>query len=208
MLNKPVGLVPPRLIPLSPTHDVKRLVSRRWTLLGRICQTEKYKQRPIQPQDITITQTPDRHAQLGFRHGRDLIHHETRCDAQTINLIRLAQNAEQRRLGLIRRKRADCNGPRMPKTIVLDNHNGARFFRHSHCRPQRSKFRPASFLKQIGNRVDETLVVPAAALAATAADWRCASCRNPAARTSATQIWIIAQPQGALPFTMGADFVA
>jgi len=106
---------------------VLKFLSRlSWPPPARRCQSQKDKDGTVQAQNGLVVQASDARADLCFRHGRDLVHHEAAGAPQSIAIVRLDAQAEQGCLGRIGGEGADGDGLRGVEAIVLNNNNRPR----------------------------------------------------------------------------------
>src|SRR5207244_365382 len=61
---------------------------------------------------------------LGFRNGRDLVHHDAAGDAQSIAFVWNYQQPKQRGIGLVGRECADRNRGGCVETVILYDDDG------------------------------------------------------------------------------------
>lgn len=90
-------------------------------------EAEEHEDRSTEPDEFLVAKPADRLAELGARHSRDLVDHETARIPQPVHLVWIDSKAKQWGIGLIRRERADRDRVRPVEAIVLDDRDGSRF---------------------------------------------------------------------------------
>ena len=133
-------------------------------------------------------------ADLGLRDGRDLVDHYPAGRVKSVPLVRLHDEPKQWSVGLVGREGADGNRVRRAEGVVLHDDDWPRLT----CIVLPAGDRPDVASLHSSPRSETASMNAwssnAWALPATAADWRWASLRKAAERTSGAQIWTGRRP--------------
>lgn len=86
-------------------------------------ETEEHEDRATEADEFLVAESADRLAELGARHGRDLVDHEAARLPQPVHVVWLDPKPEQRGFGRIGREGAHRDRVRTVKAIVLDYRN-------------------------------------------------------------------------------------
>ena len=87
----------------------------------------KSKNGTIQPQHVLISKPSDMRADLSFRNGRDLIHHQSADSSQALAFVWLHWQAEQRSICRVGSESAHRDRIGHVETVLLKNHNRTGF---------------------------------------------------------------------------------
>lgn len=148
-----------------------------------------------------VTQPAKVILEVAARHGGHLVDHQKAWPVQAVMLGRFDEYAYQGSFDSVGRYWANGNRGGSIETIILDDHDGSRLpgVRASgRSSVNVASLHPGGVTSSVAqsHEMASTNAWSSASpsLAATAADWRCASATNSGARTSGTQIWTGRRP--------------
>jgi hypothetical protein len=120
----------------------------------------------VEAHDIRVVQASDPRADLGFRYGRDLVHHQAAGRAQSVARVGLDREPEQGRIRCVGGEGADGDGISRVEAVVLNDHDGSGLAGivlaardgANLAAFHGSRIRRISFIAPVRYRVDERLI--------------------------------------------------
>lgn len=151
-------------------------------------EPKEHENRAAEPNHVVVSQPADPITELGSRHGRDLVDHQSGGLTEPVRTIGFDQQPKQWRVGRVGRECANGHRVGSIEAIVLDDDDRSRLADiPAPCgsSPDLASIQASSSKLSASMKAWSSA---ARSLAATAADWRRASRSNSADRTSGTQI--------------------